>query len=63
MRCYFMQDGHIAAVELLPEGLSDQDATERAKALFRERWKQARYDGLEVWDKTRFIYRGPPTLD
>jgi hypothetical protein len=58
-----MQNGHIAAIEILPPGLSDEDAIERAKALFRERWKQARYDGLEVWDETRNIYRGPPILD
>jgi hypothetical protein len=26
MRCYFLRDGHIAGVEVLPLGLSDEDA-------------------------------------
>jgi hypothetical protein len=31
MRCYFLRGGQIAGVNMLPHGLSDQDALERAK--------------------------------
>lgn len=61
MRCYFMRKGHIAGVEILPEGLSDAEAVERAKQVFAERQEQnVRYDGFEVWDRARHIYRWPP---
>jgi hypothetical protein len=36
MRCYFMRAGHIARVEEL-SGLSDEEATTKAHALFSER--------------------------
>ena len=60
MRCYFMRDGHIAAVELLDVN-SDEEAVEKCKALF-EKWK-SKYDGFEVWDRARKIAHGPPRED
>lgn len=62
MRCYFLRKGHIAGVEVLPEGLTDTEAVERAQQLFVERQQQqtARYDGFEVWDRARHIHRWPP---
>jgi hypothetical protein len=41
MRCYFMKRGHIVGVELL-DGLSDEQAGEKARALF-----EARTDSVE----------------
>lgn len=54
MRCYFLQSGHIQAVEELP-GLTDEQAVEKARALFSERSRL--FEGFEVWDRTRFIIR------
>jgi hypothetical protein len=56
MRCYFVRAGHIAAVEMLT-GLSDKDAIAKAHSLFSERKTQ--FDGFEVWDQTRFLFRHP----
>jgi hypothetical protein len=56
MRCYFLIDGHIAGVEMLT-GLSDRDATAKARLLFSER--RIPFDGYEVWDQTRFVFRHP----
>jgi predicted protein tyrosine phosphatase len=60
MRCYFMRNGHIAAVEVLTVGISDTDAVETGKALFREREAANRYEGFEVWDRARRIHCHPP---
>ena len=56
MRCYFMRDGHIAAVELLSDA-SDAAAIAQALVLFKER--QDKFAGFEVWDRARFVYRFP----
>ena len=56
MRCFFIVDGHIQAVEELP-GLSDQEAIERSEALFAER--RGLYDSFEVWERTRIVFRHP----
>ena len=56
MRCYFMRDGHIGAVEELP-GLSDEEAIAKAHALFSER--KHLFEGLEVWDRARVLIRHP----
>ena len=60
MRCYFMRDGHIAAVKMLTVGISDAEAIETSKALFHEREATGFYDGFEVWDQARHLYRYPP---
>ena len=43
MRCYFMRDGHIAAVELL-NVKSDEEAVEKCRALFEER--KSKFEGV-----------------
>jgi hypothetical protein len=54
MRCYFIRDGHVVGVAMLP-GLSDQDAIARAHKLSARR--SGRIDGFEVWDGARLIIR------
>jgi hypothetical protein len=56
MRCYFLREGHIAAVEMLT-GLSDHDAVAKAHMLFSERGN--RFDGFEVLDHARVVIRHP----
>ena len=56
MRCYFMRDGHIEAVEEL-SGLADNEAIEKAHALFLER--KNLYQGFEVWERARVLVRHP----
>lgn len=56
MRCYFMRDGHIGAVELLTDA-SDVAAIAQAQALFEER--KNKFAGFEVWDRARFVHRYP----
>jgi hypothetical protein len=56
MRCYFMRGGHIVDVEELP-GLSDEEATAKAHALFLER--KPLFEGFELWERTRFLIRFP----
>jgi hypothetical protein len=52
MRCYFIKNGHIVAVEML-FGLSDQEAIEKSHELFAA--QSADYEGFEVWDTTRVV--------
>jgi hypothetical protein len=54
MRCFFLRLGHIADVEVL-SAATDAEAVEQAKALFELRG--GRYDGFEVWELGRIIYR------
>ena len=56
MRCYFMRDGHIEAVEELP-GLADDEAITKAHALFSER--KQHFEGFELWDRARVLMRHP----
>jgi hypothetical protein len=57
MRCYFMKRGHIVGVELL-DGLSDEQACEKALALFEARTDGV--EGFEVWDRARMVIQHPP---
>jgi hypothetical protein len=57
MLCYFLRDGHLAGVEMLPLGLSDEDAIARAHTLSSKR--KGPFDGFEVWDRARFVFRLP----
>jgi hypothetical protein len=43
-----------AGVEMLPLGLSDQDAITRAHTLSSKR--KGPFDGFEVWDHARFVW-------
>jgi hypothetical protein len=54
MLCYFLRDGHIAGVEMLPLGLSDEDAVMRAHTLSSKR--KGPFDGFEVWDHARLVW-------
>jgi len=56
MRCYFMRGGRIEAVEELA-GLSDEQAIAKANALFSER--KHKFEGFELWNRTRVIVRHP----
>lgn len=61
MRCYFIRDGHIAAVEALTAA-TDDDAIRQAERLFAERLfrdRDERFVSFEVWDRARFVYRYP----
>jgi len=59
MRCYFLWHGHIGGVEVL-EVTSDEEAIKQAEALFEKRKKE--FEGFEVWDCARFLYRYPVAL-
>ena len=59
MRCYFMRNGHIAAVEYLTTPDDDGRIAE-ARELFRSKGASRGADGFEVWDGLRFLYRFPP---
>src|SRR5580693_10222041 len=56
MRCYFMRGGRIEAVEELA-GFSDEQAIAKAHALFSER--KHKFEGFELWNRTRVIIRHP----
>jgi hypothetical protein len=49
--CYFLRDGCIAGVRMLPSGLSDEDKIARAPVLFSKR--KGPFDGFEIWDCAR----------
>lgn len=55
MRCYFMRAGRIAGVTFLKSG-SDDALIQQAKQAFEEAANQV-FDGFEVWDGNRFVYR------
>ena len=55
MRCYFMRAGRIAGVTFLKSG-SDDALIHEAERAFEQAANQL-FDGFEVWDGTRFIYR------
>jgi hypothetical protein len=59
MWCYFLRDGHLAGVEMLPLGHSDEAAIARAHLLSLKR--RGPFDGFEVWHRGRvvFSYHGP----
>jgi hypothetical protein len=57
MQCYFLRDGHLAGVAMLPLGLADEDAIARAHVLSSKR--RGPFDGFEVWDRARFVFRLP----
>jgi hypothetical protein len=54
MLCYFLREGHIAGVEILPPGLSDEDAIARVHRLSLKR--KGPFDGFEVSDHARFVW-------
>jgi hypothetical protein len=56
MRCFFLRQGYVVDVEMLP-GLSDLDAIAKAHSLFSKR--KAEFDGFEVWDRIRMVFSHP----
>ena len=58
MRCYFMKDGHIAAVEPLTQ-TTDEGRIAEARELYRLKGEPRGAEGFEVWDGGRFVYRFP----
>jgi len=58
MRCYFMKDGHISAVEYLT-AKDDQARVEEVRRLFEATGKPRGADGFEVWDGPRFVAHFP----
>lgn len=61
MRCYFMKDGRITAVEILRQD-DDPGLIVQSRKLFAEKGKAFGQDGFEVWDGARFVFRFPPDL-
>ena len=55
MRCCFVKDARIVAVEELIPGLSVDEAIESARIIFDNR--ASPYDGIEVWSLTRMLYK------
>ena len=55
MRCYFIRNHHVVGVEMLPLGLSDQDAITKAHKLSAKR--KGPIDGFEVWDGARLVIK------
>jgi hypothetical protein len=55
--CYFLRDGHIAGVRMLPSGLPDEDEIAKAHLLFSER--KARFDAFEIWHCGRVVFSYP----
>ena len=55
MRCYFLRGNRIEGVHIL-NAAPDDDLIRQAKKLFWEHAGQ-NYDGLEVWARSRFVYR------
>jgi hypothetical protein len=55
VRCYFLRNARIEAVELLEPG-PDENLIEQARALFQDRASQG-YECFEVWTGRRFVYR------
>jgi len=58
MRCYMMRRGRIFSVEMLTPG-TDDSLIEQARAHFDSRSRE-RFDGFEVWDGSRKVFRHPP---
>ena len=58
MRVYFMRGNKISAVELLKTA-PDEELIRRAETLFRDLSSAQGFDGFEVWDGKRFVYRFP----
>jgi hypothetical protein len=55
MRCYFLRDGRVVGVAMMPPGISEREAIARAHTLSLKR--RSPIDALEVWDGAHFIMR------
>jgi hypothetical protein len=57
VRCYLLNDGHIAGVELIENASDDIDAIRQATAIFVGH--AGKFQAFEVWDRARFVFRCP----
>ena len=55
MRRYFLNDGQVADVEMLPPGLSDKGAIAMGRLLSSQR--EEPLDGFEAWHRNRMVFR------
>jgi hypothetical protein len=55
VRCYFLRGSQISGFEVLPGGLSDHGAVEKADRQSLKR--RVRSDDLEIWDGSRLVLR------
>lgn len=62
MRCYFTRGNRIEGVTFLKTA-PDEELIRQARTLFLAREKTDQFDGFEVWEGTRFIYRENGTKD
>lgn len=56
MRCYFLKNGVIRAVEVV-RCTSDEAAVERALQLYEKRKDE--FTGIELWDGNRLVHQHP----
>jgi hypothetical protein len=59
VRCYFVRKGRIAGVEEMP-GLTDDEAVQKSRRLFKANRDKFEFDGFEVWDLARIVIQEPP---
>ena len=59
MRCYFLKNGVIRAVEVV-RCASDAAAIEHALQLFEKR--KGEFAGIELWDGSRLVYQHPANV-
>lgn len=62
MRCYFLKDGRMTAVEILRHD-DDPGLIVQSRKLFAQKGQPYGLDGFEVWDRSRFVFRFPPDLE
>ena len=55
MRCYLMNDGHVAAIELIENAPDDAAAILQATAIFIGR--TGKFEEIEIWDQARLVFR------
>jgi hypothetical protein len=61
MQCYFLQDGHVTdVVEMLPLGLSDEDAIAKAHTLSAKRKGP---DSFQIWGGGRVAHLPRPSQE
>ena len=58
LRCFFMKNGRISAVEFLTAA-DDGARVAEARQLFEIKGREIGADGFEVWDGARFVARFP----
>ncbi len=59
MRCYFLRNGTIRAVEVV-RCASDTAAIDHALQLFEKRKDE--FTGLELWDGNRLVHQHPASV-